>query len=181
MKTCPVCRAVAFDDALVCYGCLHRFDDCRETCSEESLSTGFPSSTTDPASTDSRIEEKELASSSATLSPLACSIERRADGSAAVSFGCEVMLLIERAGPRAPGPSLESGERSGGRDLAASPLKNGDAAVPHVSLVLSEGDRLIVDPRRPLRPSEARDASGPASAQGVSASAADVAFDGSTL
>lgn len=27
MKTCPVCQAKAFDDALVCYGCLHRYDD----------------------------------------------------------------------------------------------------------------------------------------------------------
>lgn len=26
MKTCPICHAVAFDDAPVCYGCLHRFD-----------------------------------------------------------------------------------------------------------------------------------------------------------
>lgn len=25
MKECPVCRAVSFDDAQVCYGCLHRF------------------------------------------------------------------------------------------------------------------------------------------------------------
>ena len=25
MKVCPVCRAVAFDDATVCYGCLHDF------------------------------------------------------------------------------------------------------------------------------------------------------------
>ena len=25
MKTCPVCKAVAFDDAAVCYGCLHDF------------------------------------------------------------------------------------------------------------------------------------------------------------
>lgn len=25
MKVCPVCRAKAFDDAEVCYGCLHRF------------------------------------------------------------------------------------------------------------------------------------------------------------
>ena len=27
MKTCPVCKAIAFDDALVCYGCLHRFEE----------------------------------------------------------------------------------------------------------------------------------------------------------
>ena len=27
MKACPVCHAIAFDDAIVCYGCLHRFDD----------------------------------------------------------------------------------------------------------------------------------------------------------
>lgn len=26
MKTCPVCQAKAFDDAEVCYGCLHRFE-----------------------------------------------------------------------------------------------------------------------------------------------------------
>lgn len=25
MKTCPVCKARAFDDAQVCYGCLHKF------------------------------------------------------------------------------------------------------------------------------------------------------------
>lgn len=27
MKTCPICEAKAFDDALVCYGCLHRFGE----------------------------------------------------------------------------------------------------------------------------------------------------------
>ena len=27
MKTCPVCGARAFDDALTCYGCLHTFED----------------------------------------------------------------------------------------------------------------------------------------------------------
>jgi hypothetical protein len=27
MKTCPICGAVAFDDALVCYGCMYRYDD----------------------------------------------------------------------------------------------------------------------------------------------------------
>ena len=27
MKTCPVCRAVAFDDARTCFGCMHHFDD----------------------------------------------------------------------------------------------------------------------------------------------------------
>lgn len=26
MKTCPICNAKAFDDAAVCYGCLHRFE-----------------------------------------------------------------------------------------------------------------------------------------------------------
>ena len=26
MKQCPICGASAFDDARVCYGCLHRFD-----------------------------------------------------------------------------------------------------------------------------------------------------------
>ena len=27
MKSCPICGARAFDDAAVCYGCLHRFAD----------------------------------------------------------------------------------------------------------------------------------------------------------
>lgn len=27
MKTCPVCHAITFDDATVCFGCLHRYDD----------------------------------------------------------------------------------------------------------------------------------------------------------
>ena len=27
MKTCPICGAGAFDDAQVCYGCLHRFSE----------------------------------------------------------------------------------------------------------------------------------------------------------
>lgn len=27
MKTCPVCKSGAFDDAKVCYGCLHQFTE----------------------------------------------------------------------------------------------------------------------------------------------------------
>ncbi|HAM15611.1 MAG TPA: hypothetical protein DCP91_07105 [Eggerthellaceae bacterium] len=27
MKECPICQAVAFDDADTCYGCLHRFEE----------------------------------------------------------------------------------------------------------------------------------------------------------
>lgn len=27
MKTCPVCNALAFDDADTCFGCLHSFAD----------------------------------------------------------------------------------------------------------------------------------------------------------
>ena len=33
MKVCPVCNALAFDDAPICYGCLYRFEeegDCSE-------------------------------------------------------------------------------------------------------------------------------------------------------
>ena len=26
MKTCPICHAVAFDDASTCFGCMHRFE-----------------------------------------------------------------------------------------------------------------------------------------------------------
>ena len=27
MKVCPVCKALSFDDADICYGCLHRFNE----------------------------------------------------------------------------------------------------------------------------------------------------------
>ena len=27
MKVCPICGARAFDDAELCYGCLHRYDE----------------------------------------------------------------------------------------------------------------------------------------------------------
>ena len=27
MKMCPICHAGAFDDASICYGCLHRFEE----------------------------------------------------------------------------------------------------------------------------------------------------------
>lgn len=27
MKTCPVCHAVAFDDATICFGCMYRYED----------------------------------------------------------------------------------------------------------------------------------------------------------
>lgn len=27
MKTCPICNAVTFDDADICFGCLHRYSD----------------------------------------------------------------------------------------------------------------------------------------------------------
>lgn len=27
MKECPICKAISFDDAKICYGCLHRFED----------------------------------------------------------------------------------------------------------------------------------------------------------
>ena len=46
MKTCPICNAKAFDDAAVCYGCLHRFekegesDDCRQQLREGESGNG---------------------------------------------------------------------------------------------------------------------------------------------
>ena len=37
MKVCPVCKAIAFDDATICYGCLHQFkaDGARSAAAEE--------------------------------------------------------------------------------------------------------------------------------------------------
>ena len=43
MKVCPVCGAKAFDDAAVCYGCLHRFgpDDLAPMGRHGALPTGM--------------------------------------------------------------------------------------------------------------------------------------------
>ena len=30
MKTCPVCHATAFEDAEICYGCMHRYTEADE-------------------------------------------------------------------------------------------------------------------------------------------------------
>ena len=43
MKTCPICGARAFDDAEVCYGCLHRFSDDMPARSLERSACGTPS------------------------------------------------------------------------------------------------------------------------------------------
>lgn len=61
MKTCPTCHAVAFDDAPVCYGCLHRFDagsseDCQGPPPSGSAALGIPapdeSSPSEPQETE---------------------------------------------------------------------------------------------------------------------------------
>ncbi|MBQ9000584.1 MAG: hypothetical protein IJ087_01870 [Eggerthellaceae bacterium] len=33
MKTCPVCHATTFDDAEICYGCMHRYTEADEALS----------------------------------------------------------------------------------------------------------------------------------------------------
>lgn len=30
MKTCPICHAVAFDDAQICFGCMYRYEKAQE-------------------------------------------------------------------------------------------------------------------------------------------------------
>ena len=35
MKICPVCKAIAFDDAQTCFGCLHQFADGDKQAQEE--------------------------------------------------------------------------------------------------------------------------------------------------
>ena len=37
MKICPVCGARAFDDALICYGCLYRYEEEREYLEEDQM------------------------------------------------------------------------------------------------------------------------------------------------
>ena len=30
MKTCPICKCLAFDDARICFGCMHPFESDRD-------------------------------------------------------------------------------------------------------------------------------------------------------
>ena len=179
MKTCPVCCAVAFDDASVCYGCLHRFDDCEEACSEKSFPSVPSSPVADSVSACELVKAGECAIPLANLPPLTCSIERRVDGGGVGSFGHEVTLLLERADIRAVGVASEDGGGSGGRDVAAPSLQGGEVIVPHASLVLGRGDRLIVEPRGILRPSEVPKSLEQSSVQGFSVSCADTVSGGS--
>lgn len=48
MKTCPVCGAHAFDDAAICFGCLHQFE---EWINEASSLEGEPASVRPPSTT----------------------------------------------------------------------------------------------------------------------------------
>ena len=38
MKQCPICKSMAFDDAVTCFGCLHEFKPEDETAIAESVS-----------------------------------------------------------------------------------------------------------------------------------------------
>lgn len=62
MKTCPVCQAKAFDDAEVCYGCLHRFESEREQSSLSAVQSMHPSTST--------VSEPMCPTASAALEPM---------------------------------------------------------------------------------------------------------------
>lgn len=92
MRECPVCKAIAFDDAEICYGCLHRFEERGAveapsagagslTGSLEGAAAPSPASSSEPESA----VEQQGGSASATFAadaPYACS----ADGS---SHACD--------------------------------------------------------------------------------------------
>ncbi len=41
MKRCPICSAVTFDDAEICYGCLHHFEKEGDDTESENSAAGF--------------------------------------------------------------------------------------------------------------------------------------------
>ena len=42
MKTCPVCSAIAFDDQMTCYGCLHAFEEAPASETQAVTPAGLP-------------------------------------------------------------------------------------------------------------------------------------------
>lgn len=71
MKVCPVCKAGAFDDAKVCYGCLHRFTD--EPPKKPAASTlefgGLAACDTKGALTDKKASENDKSESDKQFKP----------------------------------------------------------------------------------------------------------------
>lgn len=53
MKTCPVCNERSFDDAEVCYGCLHRFGE-----GDRAPAPCMPSAPSERAALDRREDEQ---------------------------------------------------------------------------------------------------------------------------
>lgn len=106
MKTCPVCGAGAFDDADVCFGCLHRYES-------PAGSSGVPVVPVSPVSPLSYRETDSQPRSSAQLSelPAAKTMRRSQD---AVQPCVPIMRQPVEAATVA-----ESSASSGSRDNAA--------------------------------------------------------------
>lgn len=84
MKTCPICSAKAFDDAAVCYGCLHRFREeaCKATDEVRQMPSGIdvlqtPPQTAAPAGATGELLSPDQAGKSVVTTPNVLPFDQR--------------------------------------------------------------------------------------------------------
>ena len=87
MKTCPICQAITFDDAAICFGCMHHFEEkaneeadvhaqakptCNKNVQQAAETTGFPFPTSNLLPNDStHIASKPPAAFTVRVIPVA--------------------------------------------------------------------------------------------------------------
>ena len=81
MKTCPICQAVAFDDAAICFGCMYRFEDAETD--QETLSHK-------PSDTAAEPVHGQVRSSSLTPPAFYIKMVPETQESGAVSWACSI-------------------------------------------------------------------------------------------
>ena len=89
MKICPVCDAVAFDDASTCYGCLHAFDHEDPGCERQSGSPSGMPEPENPCAEPERPPQGQSASSATFL----ITLTPRKSGSGLIEWSCSVSPL----------------------------------------------------------------------------------------
>lgn len=83
MKTCPICNAVAFDDAPICFGCLHRFEECDSNALKEGEPTAFDENT-------AVLFEAKGSNASGRLPALLISVQAVPDENGVLEWRCDV-------------------------------------------------------------------------------------------
>ena len=84
MKICPICKAATFDDAGICFGCMHRFED-EEASGEQVGQGGAPSAMEQPVAVPPWQGEPALPAFYIKMVPVV-------QGAGGVSWACSVEM-----------------------------------------------------------------------------------------